>query len=361
MAAAQRVQLGAVGAVLLLLTYLLIKPRPEECGAPVDSVQVVARLRAELSAVKAQLAAAETALQARHRDGGTGPASLARRGGEGRNPTCLRPKYHVSAMLSANGVGCQDHDKFLKGHVDPVVVECGAASGHEAAHLSQVARVYSFEANPANMPGIERIIKERGNPANLRVKHAACGNVSGTIDLFIPQGARHSQTASLASQKWWSGSTEKVTVPIVRLSDEIREHVTLLKLDVQGAEPDVIDGARGLIQTYGVDIIHMEFQPVLQLRHDRDPVKMLEMVYDLGYHCFECRFMRRAISPNRDFHNFTYNNFVTPFEPKLGLGVVGGITDMVCHSFAEAPEDRWRAKAAPYTVSRNNTRDYPKR
>ena len=65
----------------------------------------------------------------------------------------------------------------------------------------------------------------------------------------------------------------QTTVPIVSLSDEIHEHVTLLKLDVQGAEPDVIDGAQRLIRTYGVDVIHMEFQPVLQLRMGRDPTR----------------------------------------------------------------------------------------
>ena len=84
------------------------------------------------------------------------------------------------------------------------------------------------------------------------------------------------------------------------------------------------------------------------------------MVYNLGYHCFECRFMRRAISPNRDFHNFTYNNFVTKFEPKLMLGVVGGITDLVCHSMAQGVMDDWEAKAPSYTVTPNNTKNYPK-
>jgi len=333
--------LGPYAIVCLLgvcfLTGLFLPLRPFDGGPALE----VVRLRESLHAAQQRLRTLETAQPP-------------------KAPAPRRPKYHVSALLSAHGVACQDHEKFLKGHNDPVVVECGAASGMEAAKLSHIARVYSFEANPANIPIIQHRVQEHGRATHLRVKHAACGNLSGAADLYVPQGKRHSQTASLANQEWWSGNKDKVKVPIVTLTDQIHEHVTLLKLDVQGAEPDVIDGARGLIETYGVDVIHMEFQPVLQLRHGRDPVRLLEMVYDLGYHCFECRFMRRVLSPNRDFHNFTHNNFVTPFEGRMGQGVVGGFTDLVCHSHLEAPLDRWRAKAVRHTVSAHNARDYPK-
>ena len=84
------------------------------------------------------------------------------------------------------------------------------------------------------------------------------------------------------------------------------------------------------------------------------------MVYDLGYHCFDCRFMRRVQSPNRDFYNFTYDNFITPFEPKFFRGVIGGISDLVCISHFQAPGDHWEDKAVPYRVSYNNTKNYPK-
>ena len=55
--------------------------------------------------------------------------ALADRGG-------ARPKYHVSSLLSAHGIPCQNHLKFLTGHADPLVVECGAATGNEAAEMS---------------------------------------------------------------------------------------------------------------------------------------------------------------------------------------------------------------------------------
>eukprot|EP01012_Entosiphon_sulcatum_P066797 TRINITY_DN96191_c0_g1_i1.p1 TRINITY_DN96191_c0_g1~~TRINITY_DN96191_c0_g1_i1.p1 ORF type:complete len:403 (-),score=57.93 TRINITY_DN96191_c0_g1_i1:70-1245(-) len=271
----------------------------------------------------------------------------------------LKPKYHLSALLSAHGLTCQDHKRFLRGYVDPVVVECGTSGGNEAAELSHHARVYAFEANPANVAHINDVLKKEAVPGKVNFRHAACGNVSGTIDLYIPHGNTGSQVASLASQAWWSGSTRKVTVPIVRLSDVIHEHVTMLKIDVQGAEPDVIDGAIDLIRNYGVDVIHMEWQPYLQVKNNRDPVAFLKMVYDLGYHCFECRYLRKVQSPNRDFWNFTYNNFITPFEPKFLNGIVGGLTDIVCQSFSEAPRDNWRQKSLWYNVTEANTYSLP--
>ena len=83
------------------------------------------------------------------------------------------------------------------------------------------------------------------------------------------------------------------------------------------------------------------------------PIPTPRQVYDLGYHCFECKAFRPAVSPNRDFHNFTYQNYATNREPVLPgfLGPLGGWTDLVCVHFLEAPGDPWRRKAKPYEVT----------
>ena len=213
-------QLSVVGlwaflsVAAVLITYYVALPSDRECTPYVthDAVDQAAdrdermRLEKELHAVTEQLQRAE--------------ASVAQWAGCKKTPAtartspgaCLRPKYHISAMLSSTGVSCQDHGLFLRGHVDPVVVECGAAGGVEAAELSHIARVYTYEANPANMPEVKRFVETKGVPERVQFRHAACGNRTGTIDLYTPQGSAQSQTASLASQEWWSGNSKKVEV-----------------------------------------------------------------------------------------------------------------------------------------------------
>ena len=112
-------------------------------------------------------------------------------------PPHWKPKYHISAMLSAHDVSCQDHTRFLKGHQDPVVVECGAAGGEEAAELSHFAKVHSFEANPANIPEMRETIRRKGAAGQVQWRHAACGNTSGTIHLYVPDKSKRSQVLSL--------------------------------------------------------------------------------------------------------------------------------------------------------------------
>jgi FkbM family methyltransferase len=50
-------------------------------------------------------------------------------------------------------------------------------------------------------------------------------------------------------------------VPSIRLEDEVREEVLLMKVDVEGYEWSVMEGARGLINNYNVENIVMEYSP----------------------------------------------------------------------------------------------------
>ena len=162
--------------------------------------------------------------------------------GQGQEQPTRTPKYHIGGMLAAHHVSCQNHSLFLHGFPDPLVVECGAAGGQEASELSHRARIISFEANPSNYALARRNLAQQGRQGWYTIHHAAVGNRSGNTTFFVPDGSQVSQTGSLASQKWWSGNDARIQVPIVRLDDMVHEHVTLLKMDVQGAEPDIIDG-----------------------------------------------------------------------------------------------------------------------
>ena len=70
---------------------------------------------------------------------------------------------------------------------------------------------------------------------------------TGRADLFVPKA--HLQSASLLGTAKTDGSIETVSVPTVRLDDYFRaeQRVSLLKIDVEGAELEVFRGAQRIL------------------------------------------------------------------------------------------------------------------
>ena len=58
-----------------------------------------------------------------------------------------------------------------------------------------------------------------------------------------------------------SGENVKLSVPSIRLADIVKEDVLLLKVDVEGWEWGVFEGAAGLIRDYKVENVIMEYSP----------------------------------------------------------------------------------------------------
>jgi FkbM family methyltransferase len=53
----------------------------------------------------------------------------------------------------------------------------------------------------------------------------------------------------------------KISVPSVRLEEVVKEDVLLLKVDVEGWEWSVMQGAEALLKNYNVENIIMEYSP----------------------------------------------------------------------------------------------------
>lgn len=125
----------------------------------------------------------------------------------------------------------------------------------------------------------------------------------------------------------------KVEIDGVRLDDEIHEHVHLLKVDTQGHEFQVLQGAAGLIEKHGIDVLHLEFSPNLMRSNGADPVEMLQWLSDAGYVCFYCaETFTTGDLPKFDTDPvWDYATFTSKFGPFYYGGVNHGMWgDLVC-------------------------------
>lgn len=133
------------------------------------------------------------------------------------------------------------------------VIDAGANIGfftmHMAAAVGGAGRVYAFEPFDANADLLERSIVENQFAERVVFRRAALGALSGTALLTFPAETLNSGGAYLLREdgQVLAGNLQR-EVPVVALDDlALQRPVRFIKMDVEGAEPLVIQGARRLI------------------------------------------------------------------------------------------------------------------
>lgn len=120
----------------------------------------------------------------------------------------------------------------------PYILDCGANIGAASLYFKlhyPNARVVAFEPNPVCAAAWRRNLLENGF-RDVELQEAACGAADGETDLFF--ATDKTLGSSIAHQ--WADTTATRKVRVVRLSQWIDRPVHVLKLDVEGAEHDVL-------------------------------------------------------------------------------------------------------------------------
>lgn len=137
------------------------------------------------------------------------------------------------------------------------VIDVGVAFGSPTLYASTPqARFHLVEPVPSCKPLLERFARELG----ARTHNVAAGAADGTMEFFV-----HSDVSGSSAYRQLEGDIldgERVTVPVRRLDSIIEgplERPCLLKIDTQGAEIEVLEGAAGLLDQIDVLIIETSF------------------------------------------------------------------------------------------------------
>lgn len=149
-----------------------------------------------------------------------------------------------------------------------VVVDVGANVGHWALHMSRwvqpTGRVIAVEPSPRCLKALERGVDVNA-AANVSIVPAAAGALEGEAQLSGHLNPRHSGLGTLTGPP--GEHTPAVRVPVRPLSSLLNEldvdRCALVKVDVEGFEPEVLAGLEPHLKARAVDSLMLEVSPAL--------------------------------------------------------------------------------------------------
>lgn len=205
--------------------------------------------------------------------------------------------------------------RLLRYLVDPAKtsVDAGANKGVYTYFLSRLSRhVYAYEPNPKIFALLEKSVRHR----NVTLAPAALAERSGEDVLVVPKRKRSysNQLASLRKGKF-PGQHGEVKVQTRRLDDEDVGEVGFMKIDVEGFERNVIQGAADTIRRHK-PVLLVEIEEL----HSHEPVEeTVDLVRGLGYGgvflvdgvlhtlaSFDPEVNHRSLAPETYVYNFIF-------------------------------------------------------
>ena len=166
-----------------------------------------------------------------------------------------------------------------------VTVDVGASWGLFSYHLARrvggSGSVFSYEPHPLNKAVLEKLARAR---PNVHFRPVAVSHTAGSADMQVPVFGNRQVTAQSSIAHGFEGQhgvrVEKVTVPTVRLDDEVGDRpLDFIKIDVEGHEVPVLRGASATLREY--------LPPMLieiEQRHLDHPIEdVFAEIEDIGY------------------------------------------------------------------------------
>lgn len=164
-----------------------------------------------------------------------------------------------------------------------VVVDVGANIGYNtvyaALRVGPRGRVIAIEPAPDNVAVLRENL-ETNQLANVVVHASAAGSARGTRDLFLRGDV--SAVNSLFPESVYASVTGVQPVPVVPVDDLVDMPPDLVKIDVEGAELEVLGGMRRLLRAPSIRLV-VEWHPRLQEAAGYAPDALPRFLIDQGF------------------------------------------------------------------------------
>jgi FkbM family methyltransferase len=217
--------------------------------------------------------------------------------------TFVPPSLDRWVALQAHRFGLMGSAEFnfFKRFVSPAshIVDVGANQGIYTLSTSRQAgdgKVFAFEPDPRLFAALKGNV-ERNAAQNVVLFNAAAA--SRPSELFLRPGGLNQGDNRIVESG--NGSRDAIEVTAVPLDSVIPDHrVDLIKIDVQGFEFNVLQGAIQIIKANPALLILFEFWPHGLRLAGASPEELLKLLQETGFSLF--RFNRKL-----DFEPFKYD------------------------------------------------------
>lgn len=207
----------------------------------------------------------------------------------------LHPYFLIDREIIAFGSYEPRLQKFISKNITPGMVcidvgaNIGAVSLHLALQTSKTGMVYAFEPLPSNARRLREHTRKNELDSCLKICDSALSDKNSELELLVALPSHPNQGMASLVEYTHGDLIERVTVKSETLdsfcaSNQI-SRLDFIKVDIQGAEPLFLEGARKTLQTLKPKLI-MEVAPSSMGSTGYTSNNFLSLTESLGYNAF---------------------------------------------------------------------------
>ncbi len=192
-----------------------------------------------------------------------------------RGYACLNDNFHAKWIEET---GRLDHDQWLFKHLEPfvnegdVVIDAGSHFGsHTIWYSNKVGHTGKVLAYEANQKAFTCLKYNCAGMKNIELNNVALGKTIGSVDLVeVPDNHGMAYTK------------EGKSIPLINIDSLKLEKLDFIKIDCEGAEPDILEGAKETIARCK-PIMFIEINNYALERNGYTQETVFEILRILGY------------------------------------------------------------------------------